>query len=192
MDSRGWVTEFRCMQMNIAVRKKIERDLGSKSIGDGSHKRNNLKEIILFECLIEESDWLKNPRQVRDTFVSLDGKEELSDLLPLFWKICGENKNVGTKQLSRNEVVNFEDITVLKKDSDETIKNIKTLLKELPDLIKNISEDNPLKSYIGDHYKTDIRNCKKLSVVSNFYEHVRQIVENQEIEVSNDEQNDED
>ena len=192
MDSRGWVTEFRCMQMNIAVRKKIERDLGSKSIGDGSHKRNNLKEIILFECLIEESDWLKNPRQVRDTFVSLDGKEELSDLLPLFWKICGENKNVGTKQLSRNEVVNFEDITVLKKDSDETIKNIKTLLKELPDLIKNISEDNPLKSYIGDHYKTDIRNSKKLSVVSNFYEHVRQIVENQEIEVSNDEQNDED
>ena len=195
MDSRGWVTEFRCMDMNIAIRKKLDRDLGLNSSGEGSHKRKNLKEIILFECLIEESNWLKNPREQRENVVTLDGKEELSDKISSFWNICGQNRDLGTQQLSRHEVVNFEDVTVLKKDSDETVKNIKTLIKELPDLIKKISEDNSLKGYIGDHFKTEIRSNKKLSVVSNFYEHVKQIVENQERsiaeEVFNDDLNDE-
>ena len=195
MDSRGWVTEFRTMEMNIAIRKKLDRDLGLKSCGEGSHKRKNLKEIILFECLIEESGWLKNPRETRENVVTIDGKEELSDKISMFWKICGQNRDLGTQQLSRHEVVNFEDVTVLRKDSDETVKNVKTLIKELPDLIKKISEDNSLKGYIGDHYKTEIRTNKKLSVVSNFYEHVKHIVENQQRygaeEVSNDDLNNE-
>ena len=194
MDSRGWVSEFRCMNMNIAIRKKLDRDLGLNSCGEGSHKRKNLKEIILFECLLEESDWLRNPRERRANVVSIDGKEELSDYVTRFWKICGENRDLGTQQLSRHEVVNFEDVTVLKKDSDETIKSVKTLIKELPDLIKKISEDNSLKCYIEDQFKTEIRTNKKLSVVSNFFEHVKQIVENQERigtdEVSNDDLND--
>ena len=166
--------------MNIAIRKKLDRDLGLKSCDERSHKRKNLKEIILFECLIEESDWLRNPRELRANVVNIDGKEELSDKVTTFWKICGQNRDLGTQQLSRHEVVNFEDVTVLKKDSDETIKSVKTLIKELPDLIKTISEDNSLKCYIEDHFKTEIRTNKKLSVVSNFFEHVKQIVENQE------------
>ena len=195
MDSRGWVTEFRNMEMNIAIRKKLDRDLGLNRCGEGSHKRKNLKEIILFECLIEESDWLKNPRENRENVVTIDGKEELSDKISAFWKICGRNRDLGTQQLSRHEVVNFEDVTVLRKDSDETVKNVKAIIKELPDLIKKISEDNSLKGYIGDHFKTEIRTNKKLSVVSNFYEHVKHVVENQQRyrveEVPNDDLNDE-
>ena len=46
------------MEMNIALRKKLERDLGLKSSDEGLHIRRNLKEIVLFEFLIEESCWL--------------------------------------------------------------------------------------------------------------------------------------
>ena len=113
MDNRGWVTEFRCMEMNIALRKKMERDLDIPKSEEGSHKRNNLKEIIMFEVLLEESDWLKDPQKTRNRLLSLDGKEELSENLSEFWNLCGQNRDLGIQQLSRHEVVDFKDITIL-------------------------------------------------------------------------------
>ena len=179
MDARGWVTEFRCMNLNIALRKKMSRDLGLNSSEDGTHIRNNLKEIVLFEVLIEESGWLENPREVRETFVSLDGKDELCENIVEYWKLCGLNRDQGVQQLSKQEAVKFKDISMLKRDSDETVKEICTMIKELREMIKNISDDNSLKSYISNHFDTDIRMSKKLSIVSNFYENVRQMLTSQ-------------
>ena len=179
MDARGWVTEFRCMNLNIALRKKMSRDLGLNSSEDGTHIRNNLKEIVLFEVLIEESGWLENPREVRETFVTLDGKDELCENIVEYWKLCGLNRDQGVQQLSKQEAVKFKDISMLKRDSDETVKEICTMIKELREMIKNISDDNSLKSYISNHFDTDIRMSKKLSIVSNFYENVRQMLTSQ-------------
>ena len=182
MDARGWVTEFRCMNLNIALRKKMSRDLGLNSSEDGTHIRNNLKEIVLFEVLIEESGWLENPREVRETFVTLDGKDELCENIVEYWKLCGLNRDQGVQQLSKQEAVKFKDISMLKRDSDETVKEICTMIKELREMIKNISDDNSLKSYISNHFDTDIRMSKKLSIVSNFYENVRQMLTSQTID----------
>ena len=46
---RGWVTEFRCMKSNIALKQNIVKDLGQSDPTNGSHIRRNLKEIILVE-----------------------------------------------------------------------------------------------------------------------------------------------
>ena len=187
MDSRGWVTEFRCMEMNIALRKKLERDLGLKSSDEGLHIRRNLKEIVLFECLIEESCWLSNPREAREKVVTLDGKEELSENMTEFWNVCGQNRDLGTQQLCKHEVVVFRDVTVMKKDSDELVQSAKDLIKQLPELIKKISDENSMKGFLSEHFKTEIRRNKKLSVISNFYENVQEILKDQERDTDSDE-----
>ena len=140
------------MQMNVALRKKLSRDLGLNITEEGAHIRKNLKEIILFEVLLEESGWLDNPRQSRETFVTLDEKEELSADVVDFWRLCGQNRDVGIKQLAERKVVSFKDITVMKKDSDEIVKELKTMIKELPEMIKKVPDENSLKSLLLDHF----------------------------------------
>jgi hypothetical protein len=190
MDARGWVTEFRCMESNIALKQKINRDLGQRDGVEGSHKRRNLKEIVLFETLVEEAGWLTNPRVARDTFVTLDGKEELSANLIEFWGLCGCNRDEGIKALSKHEIVTFRDVCVLKKDSDEKQLELGAMIKRLTEMIKDIPDENPVKGYITNHFSTDIWSSKRISVVSNFYENVRAIIryESEEREVLEDDE----
>ena len=52
-------------------------------------------------------------------------------------------------------------------------------------MIVKISDENSLKGYISDHFNSDIKFNKKMSVVSNFYENVKQIIESQNKELVN-------
>ena len=183
MDARGWVTEFRCMKSNIALKQKILKDLGESDHSNGSHIRRNLKEIILVEILLEESGWLENPEIARDSLQTMDGKEDLSEELAQFWVMCGLNRDQGVVALSKNEVVQFKDVCVLKKDTDEQILELKTMIKNLAEMIVKISDENSLKGYISDNFNSDIKFNKKMSVVSNFYENVKQIIESQNKEL---------
>ena len=71
MDARGWNQEFRTMTDNIAVQKKLERDLDLKR-ETGAHLRANLKEIIAVEDLLEAEGWLRDPTEKKKVFQNMD------------------------------------------------------------------------------------------------------------------------
>ena len=190
MDKRGWNTEFRVMSSNIALKKKLDRDLGRKSNSDGNHIRNNLAEIVMVEVMLYESEWLDRPEAPRDTFKNLSGDKELSEDLIKFWMLCGENKNVGVKQLLEKKVVDFKNICATKEDKDDDLKDIDILIEEIPKLIKEMPEGHHLKMFLIEFYETDIRSSKDIAVLSNFHDNLTQLLFDEEnAEQSDDEEN---
>ena len=94
MDARGWNQEFRTMTDNIAVQKKLERDLDLKR-ETGAHLRANLKEIIAVEDLLEAEGWLRDPTEKKKVFQNMDRTSVLHEDFTQFWALCGHNRNSG-------------------------------------------------------------------------------------------------
>ena len=178
MDQRGWNTEFRVMPLNIAIRKKIERDTGRNNNTEGDHVRKNLAEIILVQHLIEKSGWMETPNEHRSEFVNIDGDLELSVDLVEFWTLCGHNRNVGVSQLLGNKRVIFKDVCALKEDHDENIQDIKEMLKNLKKMIETIPADHPMKVFATEHFGNEIKTCRNIATVENFYNVIQEVISN--------------
>ena len=176
MDKKGWNVEFRTMSSNIALRKKLDRDLGKLSNSVGDHIRRNLSEIVMVEVLLKNSGWMERPDLPRNIFTNLSGDADLCEDLVQFWGLCGLNRDKGVKQLLEKKVVDFEDICALKDDKDDSVKDIKAMLEEIPKMMNQIPESNPLKMFLLEHFDLEIRGNKSIPTVSNFYENLKQIV----------------
>lgn len=184
MDARGWNTEFRTMRSNIGLRKKMERDLGNNFHSHGIHVRLNLAEIVMFETLLIKKGWLESPEERRANFLNLDQDKELSADLINFWAKCGVNRDLGVTQLVKNERVEFIDVCALAIENDEKLKDKKSMLRDLPKLIGDINQENPAKTILEQHFEQEIRNCKKVATIANFYDHILQIVTDQSEDIS--------
>ena len=180
MDKKGWNVEFRTMSPNIALRKKLDRDLGKLSNTGGDHIRRNLPEIVMVEVLLRNSGWMERPDLLRNSFTNLAGNEDLSEDLVQFWGLCGLNRDKGVKQLLEKKIVDFEDICALKADKDDLVKDVKAMIEEIPKLMNQIPESNPLKMFLSEHFELEIRGNKSIPTVSNFYENLKQIVSDME------------
>ena len=176
MDARGWNTEFRTMRSNIGLRKKLERDLGKQFSSHGGHVRQNLPEIIMFEALITKAGWLDRPGDLRDSFLNLDGDNELSRDLVDFWRQCGLNRDTGVEQLLRNQTVKFKDVCALSVEEDQIVKDMKAMLKDLPKMISEISQENLAKTILEEHFEQEIRKCTNVAKIANFHENIQQIL----------------
>ena len=50
------------------------------------------------------------------------------------------------------------------------------MLEEIPKMMNQIPESNPLKMFLLEHFDLEIRGNKSIPTVSNFYENLKQIV----------------
>ena len=176
MDQRGWNTEFRVMMLNIAVRKKLDRDLGKHYNTAGGHIRKNLSEIILMQNLLEKSGWMNAPNEPRNEFVNLDENKILSEDLVQFWSLCTNNRDVGVNHLLKDTRVAFKDVKALKEEEDDKPKEMKAMLRDLPSLVEQIPSNHPTKEFITEHFKNEIKSCRNIATVENFYSMIQQIL----------------
>ena len=101
-----------------------------------------------------------------------------------FWAKCGVNRDLGVTQLVKNERVEFIDVCALAIENDEKLKDKKSMLRDLPKLIGDINQENPAKTILEQHFEQEIRNCKKVATIANFYDHILQIVTDQSEDIS--------
>ena len=123
---------------------------------------------------------MERPDLLRNSFTNLAGNEDLSEDLVQFWGLCGLNRDKGVKQLLEKKIVDFEDICALKADKDDLVKDVKAMIEEIPKLMNQIPESNPLKMFLSEHFELEIRGNKSIPTVSNFYENLKQIVSDME------------
>jgi hypothetical protein len=164
------------MGQNVLISKKLDRDIGNSKKG-GVHLRPNLKAIIAVEALIENEGWLNEPEIGRPTFENMDKSESLTAEMTEFWFRCGQNKEAGIKSILRNEPVEFKDVLATHMESDSKSTDLKTMIKQLPNLISEIPETNQTKGYISELFKNEIAHSKTLNRVTEFFSLVCQIVD---------------
>jgi len=176
LEERGWNQEFRCMATNVLISKKVERDVGSSRRG-GVHLRKNLKEIIAVEALIESEGWLEEPETLKHLETNMDETANLNSEVAAFWFCCGQNRDKGIDSILRDEPVMFKDFLVTDKETDTGNTDLKSMIKDLPEMIKAIPEDNPLKSYFSNLFTSEIVGSKNLDRVTEFFSLVAQILQ---------------
>ena len=130
----------------------------------------------MFEALITKAGWLDRPADHRDSFLNLDGDDELSRDLVDFWRQCGLNRDTGVEQLLRNQTVKFKDVCALSVEEDQIVKDMKAMLKDLPKMISEISQENLAKTILEEHFEQEIRKSTNVAKISNFHENIQQIL----------------
>ena len=188
MDKKGWNTEFRTMSSNIALKKKLDRDLGKLSTsGGGNYVRKNLAEIVMVEVVLDKSGWMEGPDVPRDSFTNLAGDRDLNEDLVNFWVLCGQNRDTGLKQLLEKKAVDFKDICALKSDKDEQVKDVKTMLLEIPQMLDKIPENHHMKVFFQEYFELELRVNRNSPAVANFYNNIQQILSDMDNFDSDDE-----
>ena len=188
MDKKGWNTEFRTMSSNIALKKKLDRDLGKLSTsGGGNYVRKNLAEIVMVEVVLDKSGWMEGPDVPRDSFTNLAGDKDLNEDLVNFWVLCGQNRDTGLKQLLEKKAVEFKDICALKSDKDEQVKDVKSMLLEIPQMLDKIPENHHMKVFFQEYFELELRVNKNSPAVANFYNNIQQILSDMDNFDSDDE-----
>ena len=172
MDTRGWNQEFRTMPGNILIQKKLERDAGRKH-HKGAHLRTNFKEVVAVEHLFEAEGWLKNPRDKKMTFENLDKTSILDESLTQVWALCGQNRDDGVASILGNKKVMFKNVRTNENDVEETQKDLKTLKKELLEMISAIPAGDKMRGYFESVYKKEVSKSSSLATVEEFYWLVR-------------------
>ena len=173
MDSRGWNQEFRTMADNIAIHKKLERDLGLKRV-PGAHLRTNLKEIIAVEDLFEAEGWLIEPTKKKSVFENMDKTSVLHEDLTQFWALCGQNRNSGITAILSNKSAAFKNVRTKVEDEEESrVKDLKVLRRDVEKLIATRPVGDDLRNHFEVVYMTEIADTSDVNQVDDFYWQVR-------------------
>ena len=172
MDVRGWNQEFRTMTDNIAVQKKLERDLDLKR-ETGVHLRANLKEIIAVEDLLEAEGWLKDPTEKKKVFQNMDRTSVLHEDFTQFWALCGQNRNSGLTAILSDKVVTLKNVRTNKDEVGGSEKNLKGLRKDIEKLIASKPAGDDRREHFEAIYKDEIAKSSDFSQIEDFYWQVR-------------------
>ena len=172
MDVRGWNQEFRTMTYNIAVQKKLERDLDLKR-ETGVHLRANLKEIIAVEDLLEAEGWLKDPTEKKKVFQNMDRTSVLHEDFTQFWALCGQNRNSGLTAILSDKVVTLKNVRTNEDEVGGSEKDLKGLRKDIEKLIASKPAGDDRREHFEAIYKDEIAKSSDFSQIEDFYWQVR-------------------
>ena len=172
MDARGWNQEFRTMTDNIAVQKKLERDLDLKR-ETGAHLRANLKEIIAVEDLLEAEGWLRDPTEKKKVFQNMDRTSVLHEDFTQFWALCGQNRNSGLTAILSDKVVTFKNVRTNEDEVGGSEKDLKGLMKDIEKLIASKPAGDDRREHFEAIYKDEIAKSSDFSQIEDFYWQVR-------------------
>ena len=172
MDVRGWNQEFRTMTDNIAVQKKLERDLDLKR-ETGVHLRANLKEIIAVEDLLEAEGWLKDPTEKKKVFQNMDRTSVLHEDFTQFWALCGQNRNSGLTAILSDKVVTLKNVRTNEDEVGGSEKDLKGLRKDIEKLIASKPAGDDRREHFEAIYKDEIAKSSDFSQIEDFYWQVR-------------------
>ena len=172
MDARGWNQEFRTMTDNIAVQKKLERDLDLKR-ETGVHLRANLKEIIAVEDLLEAEGWLKDPTEKKKVFQNMDRTSVLHEDFTQFWALCGQNRNSGLTAILSDKVVTLKNVRTNEDEVGGSEKDLKGLMKDIEKLIASKPAGDDRREHFEAIYKDEIAKSSDFSQIEDFYWQVR-------------------
>ena len=172
MDVRGWNQEFRTMTDNIAVQKKLERDLDLKR-ETGVHLRANLKEIIAVEDLLEAEGWLKGPTEKKKVFQNMDRTSVLHEDFTQFWALCGQNRNSGLTAILSDKVVTLKNVRTNEDEVGGSEKDLKGLRKDIEKLIASKPAGDDRREHFEAIYKDEIAKSSDFSQIEDFYWQVR-------------------
>ena len=126
----------------------MERDPGGTRTG-GVDLRKKLREILAVEELLESEGWLENPETEKLIGRNMDKTTSVNPDIATFWYHCGLNRDKGITSLLRNEPVSFKDFQVDDKEIDVgTPDDLKSMKKDLPEIISDISDALPIKRYV--------------------------------------------
>ena len=172
MDARGWNQEFRTMTDNIAVQKKLERDLDLKR-ETGAHLRANLKEIIAVEDLLVAEGWLRDPTEKKKVFQNMDRTSVLHEDFTQFWALCGQNRNSGLTAILSDKVVTFKNVRTNEDEVGGSEKDLKGLMKDIEKLIASKPAGDDRREHFEAIYKDEIAKSSDFSQIEDFYWQVR-------------------
>ena len=172
MDARGWNQEFRTMTDNIAVQKKLERDLDLKR-ETGAHLRANLKEIIAVEDLLEAEGWLRDPTEKKKVFQNMDRTSVLHEDFTQFWALCGQNRNSGLTAILSDKVVTLKNVRTNEDEVGGSEKDLKGLMKDIEKLIASKPAGDDRREHFEAIYKDEIAKSSDFSQIEDFYWQVR-------------------
>ena len=94
----------------------------------------------------------------------------------------------------RNEPVSFKDFQVDDKEIDVgTPDDLKSMKKDLPEMIQDISDALPIKKYISEIFDSEIVVSKNLDRVTEFFTMVSQILQDNDVNIAlNDSESEDD
>ena len=81
----------------------------------------------------------------------------------------------------RGQQVEFKDFLVNEDETDSGKPDLKSMQTDLPDMIKEIHENNPLKTYLRELFMSEIVATKNLDRVTEFFSLVWQILEDSKV-----------
>ena len=101
----------------------------------------------------------------KTNFENLDQTANLDENLTQFWALCGQNRDIGVTSILANELVTFKNVRTYESEEEEIPKDIKSLKKEICDMISVIPSDDKMKDYFKTVFKQEVSNSTNLEQV---------------------------